>query len=323
VISVPGWFTDIQRRSILDAAEVSGLNCLRLMNDITASALGYGITKTDLPEDKPRNVVFVDIGHSSYSVAIVSYLKGQLTIRSTAYDRHFGGRDFDQLLVNHFAEVFKKKYNIDVKSNPKAIFRLRTAIEKLKKVLSANSQAPLNVESIMNDVDVSSIISRQEFEELSVNLLDRVEVPLKQALQESGLKLEEIHFVEVVGGSTRIPSIKERIAKFFGKELNFTLNQDEAIARGCALQCAILSPVFKVREFTVQDNTPYAIKIKWENIPEIPNEESELVVFSKNNVIPSTKILTFYRKQPFDIEAHYRILIKFLPELILGLANFQ
>jgi heat shock 70kDa protein 4 len=305
VISVPGWFTDVQRRSILDAAEVSGLNCLRLMNDTTASALGYGITKTDLPEDKPRNVVFVDIGHSSYNVAIVSYLKGQLTIRSTAYDRHFGGRDFDQLLVNHFAKEFKEKYKIDIKSNPKAIFRLRTAIEKLKKVLSANAQAPLNVESIMNDIDVSSMISRQDFEELSENLLNRVEVPLKQALQESGLNLEDIHFVEVVGGSTRIPSIKERISKFFGKELNYTLNQDEAVARGCALQCAILSPVFKVREFTVQDNTNYSIKIKWENIPEIPNEESELVVFPKNNIIPSTKILTFYRKQPFDIEAHY------------------
>uniref|UniRef100_A0A1D1Y0R5 Heat shock protein Hsp88 n=1 Tax=Anthurium amnicola TaxID=1678845 RepID=A0A1D1Y0R5_9ARAE len=307
VISVPGWFTDIQRRSILDAAEIAGFNCLRLMNDTTASALGYGITKTDLPEDKdkPRNVVFADIGHSCYSVTVVSFVKGQLTVRSTAYDRHFGGRDFDQLLVNHFAEIFKEKNKIDVKSNPKALFRLRTAVEKLKKVLSANNQSPLNVESIMNDIDVSSIISRQEFEELAENLLSRVENPLKQALQESGLKLEEIHSVEVIGGSTRIPSIKERIAKFFGKELNYTLNQDEAVARGCALQCAILSPVFKVREFSVQDATPYPIKIKWENIPEIPNEESELTVFPKNNNIPSTKILTFYRKQPFDIEAHY------------------
>ncbi|RIA92935.1 heat shock protein [Glomus cerebriforme] len=305
VISVPGWFTDIQRRSILDAAEISGLNCLRLMNDITAAALGYGITKTDLPEDKPRNVVFVDIGHSCYNVAIVSFVKGQLTIRSTAYDRHFGGRDFDQVLVNHFAEIFKEKYKIDVKSNSKALFRLRTAVEKLKKVLSANSQAPLNVESIMNDIDVSSIISRSEFEELCEDLLNKVENPLIQALNDSGLKLEDIHSVEVVGGSTRIPSIKERISKFFGKELHYTLNQDEAVARGCALQCAILSPVFKVREFTVQDITTYPIKIKWETIPEIPNEESELVVFPKNNSIPSTKILTFYRKQPFDIEAHY------------------
>ncbi|CAG8620809.1 2408_t:CDS:2 [Funneliformis caledonium] len=307
VISVPGWFTDIQRRSILDAAEVAGLNCLRLMNDTTAAALGYGITKTDLPEDKAqaRNVVFVDIGHSCYNVAVVSFVKGQLTIKSTAYDRHFGGRNFDQVLADHFAEVIKEKYKIDIKANPKALFRLRTAIEKLKKVLSANNQAPLNVESIMNDIDVSAIITRQEFEELSQHLLDRIEGPLSQALQESGLKLEDIHSIEVVGGSTRIPSIKERISKFFGKELNYTLNQDEAVARGCALQCAILSPVFKVREFTVRDIINYPIKIKWESIPEIPDEGTELVVFPKNNSIPSTKILTFYRKQPFDIEAHY------------------
>ncbi|CAG8665342.1 8617_t:CDS:2 [Acaulospora morrowiae] len=307
VISVPGWFSDIQRRSILDAAEIAGLNCLRLFNDTTAAALGYGITKTDLPEDKdkPRNVVFVDIGHSCYGVTIVSFVKGQLTVKSTAYDRHLGGRNFDQLLVDHFAEVFKEKYKIDIKSNQKALFRLRTGVEKLKKVLSANTQAPLNVESIMNDVDVSAIISRQEFEELSQHLIDRIEAPLAQALQDSGLALEDIHSVEVVGGSTRIPAVKEKISKFFGQELKYTLNQDEAVARGCALQCAVLSPVFKVREFSVQDITSYPIKITWEKIPEIPDEESELLVYPKSNAIPSTKILTFYRKQPFDIEAYY------------------
>ncbi|CAJ0639037.1 2219_t:CDS:2 [Entrophospora sp. SA101] len=305
VISVPGWFTDLQRRSILDAAEVSGLNCLRLINDTTASALGYGITKTDLPEDKPRNVVIVDIGHSSYNVAIVAFAKGQLTVRSTAYDRNFGGRNFDQLLVDHFAEVFREKYKIDIKSNQRGLFRLRTAAEKLKKVLSANLQSPINVESIMNDVDVHAIYSRQEFEELSKGLLDSIDAPLQQALEGSGLTLDEIHSVEVVGGSTRIPAIKERISKFFGKELNYTLNQDEAVARGCAFQCAILSPVFKVREFSIQDITQYPIKISWEKIPEIPDEESELVVFPKFNLVPSTKILTFFRKEPFTIEAHY------------------
>nr|CAG8434416.1 9395_t:CDS:2 [Entrophospora candida] len=306
VISVPGWFTDVQRRSILDAAEVAGLNCLRLMNDTTASALGYGITKPDLPEDKPRNVVIVDIGHSTYSVAIVAFIKGQLTVKSTAYDRNFGGRNFDQLLVDHFAEVFREKYKIDVKSNQRALFRLRTAAEKLKKVLSANLQAPISVESIMNDVDVQAIYSRQEFEELSKDLLEQVIAPLKQALEDSELTLDDIHSVEVVGGSSRIPAIKERISKFFGKELNFTLNQDEAVARGCAFQCAMLSPAFKVRDFSIQDiNAPYPIKISWEKIPEIPDEESELVVFPKFNPIPSTKILTFFRKEPFTIEAHY------------------
>jgi len=165
VISVPGWYTDVQRRAILDAADISGLNPLRLINDTTASALGYGITKTDLPEEKPRHVVFCDIGHSSYSVAVVAYLKGQLTIRSTAYDRHFGGRNFDEVLVDHLSEMFKEKYRIDVKSNNKALFRLRSAAEKLKKVLSANPASPINIESIMDDKDVSAIVKREEFEE--------------------------------------------------------------------------------------------------------------------------------------------------------------
>jgi heat shock protein 4 len=305
VISVPVWFTDVQRRSILDSAEIAGFNCLRLLNDTTASALGYGITKTDLPEDIPRNVVIVDIGHSSYTVAVVSFLKGKLSVKATAFDRQFGGRDFDEVLVNHFSEVFKESYKIDVKSNPKALLRLRTGCEKIKKVLSANTQSPLNIENIMNDVDASSMINREEFEELAKELLDRVEAPLARALEDANLTKEEIHSIEVVGGTTRIPAIKERISKFFGKELNFTLNQDEAIARGCALQCAMLSPVFKVRDFAIQDTTYYPIKVQWKPIPEVPDEESELVVFNKFNSLPSTKNLTFHRKEPFDIEAYY------------------
>ncbi|KAF9914657.1 adenyl-nucleotide exchange factor sse1 [Lobosporangium transversale] len=303
VIAIPSWFTDVQRRAVLDASEIAGLNVLRLINDSTAIALGYGITKTDLPEEKPRNICFVDVGHSSYTVSIVSFIKGQLTIKARAFDRHFGGRDFDRLLVNHFADQFKTKYGIDVKSNGKAIIRLMAGCEKLKKVLSANSEAPLNIESIMEDRDVSSMMKRSEFEELAKDLISRCEAPLKKALDESGLKIEDIDAVEMVGGSIRIPALKERIQAFFGKELSSTLNQDEAVARGAALQCAILSPSFKVRDFTVQDITSYPIKITWQPTPE--EDETELVVFNKNNSIPSTKVLTFYRSEPFDLEAHY------------------
>ncbi|KAL1917516.1 uncharacterized protein VTP21DRAFT_3909 [Calcarisporiella thermophila] len=303
VISVPAWFTDAQRRAILDASEIANLNVLRLINDTTAAALGYGITKTDLPEDKPRNVVFVDVGYSDYTVTVVSYLKGQLTVLATACDRHLGGRNFDQVLVDHFAEEFKQRYHIDIKSNNKALFRLRAGCEKLKKVLSANPQAPFNVESIMNDVDVSAMLTRVEFETLSAHLLDRVEAPLREALQAAGLDVADIHSIELVGGSTRIPSVKERVSKFFGKEVSTTLNQDEAIARGCALQCASLSPVFKVREFQVHDISLYPIKFTWAPTPE--EEDTELVVFQRTNPIPSSKILTFYRNQPFEIEAQY------------------
>jgi heat shock protein 4 len=303
VITVPGWFTDIQRRAILDAAVIAGLNCLRLVNDLTATALGYGITKTDLPEDKAKNVVFCDIGHSSYSVSVVSFVRGQLTVRGTAYDRHFGGRNFDQVIVERLAAEFKEKYKIDVFSNNKALFRLRTAAEKCKKVLSANPQAPVNIESIMDDKDVATIVNRADFEEWATETLVRVEEPLKAALEASGLTLEDIDSVEVVGGSTRVPAIKNAISKFFGKDVSTTLNQDEAVARGAALQCAMLSPVFKVREFRVHDVLHYPIKMTWAATPE--EEETEIVVFDKNNSIPSTKILTFHRREPFDLEAYY------------------
>ncbi|KAJ2904370.1 uncharacterized protein MKZ38_008155 [Zalerion maritima] len=307
VISCPPWFTDIQRRSILDAAEIAGLKMLRLMNDTTAAALGYGITKLDLPgpDENPRRVAFVDIGHSNYVCSIVEFRKGELTVKATTFDRHFGGRDFDKALVEHLAKEFKGKYKIDVLNHPRGKARTAAAAEKLKKVLSANQQAPLNIESLMNDVDVSTMITRQEFEAMVEPLLSRAHLPLEQALKDAGLTKDDIDVVEVIGGGTRVPSLKERISSFFGKTLSFTLNQDEAVARGCAFSCAMLSPVFQVRAFTVHDITSYPIEFAWEKAPDIPDEDTSLTVFNKNNIMPSTKILTFYRKQPFDLEARY------------------
>ncbi|KAL9600053.1 MAG: hypothetical protein Q9219_003423 [cf. Caloplaca sp. 3 TL-2023] len=318
VISVPPWFTDVQRRSIIDAAEIAGLKLLRLINDTTATALGYGITKLDLPtaEEKPRRVAFVDIGHSNYACSIVEFKKGELAVKSTAYDRHFGGRDFDKALVDHFAKEFKEKFKIDINTNPKARVRVATAAEKMKKILSANSQAPISIESLMNDVDVSSMLKRDELEALLQPLLDRATVPLEQALAEAKLKPEDIDSIEMVGGCTRIPALKERISKYFGKPLSFTLNQDEAVARGCAFTCAILSPVFRVRDFSIHDIVNYPIEFSWEQSPDIPDEDTSLTVFNKGNVMPSTKILTFYRKQPFDLEAKYA-----KPEMLPGKTN--
>ncbi len=318
VINVPAWFTDIQRRALLDASEIAGLKCLRLINDTTAIALGYGITKLDLPEadQKPRRIAFVDIGYSDYTCSIVEFKKGELSVKSTTYDRHFGGRNFDKALVDHFAAEFKEKFKIDIKTNPKAMTRVAAAAEKLKKILSANAQAPLNIESLMDDKDVRANLKRDELEELVKPLLDRVIVPLEQALAEAKLKVEDIDAVEMVGGCTRVPAVKERISKFFGKTLSFTLNQDEAIARGCAFSCAILSPVFRVRDFSVHDIVSYPIEFTWEQSPDIPDEDTSLTVFNKGNVMPSTKILTFYRKQPFDLEARYA-----KPELLPGRIN--
>ena len=307
VIAVPGWYTDIQRRAVLDAATIAGLNPLRLINDTTAVAFGYGITKADLPEpENPRHVVFVDVGHSSLSASVVAFSKGQLTVKSTAYEPNFGGRDIDYALVQHFAKEFETKYKIDVLSNPKATFRLSASAEKLKKVLSANAEAPLSVESIMTDIDASSKLSREEYEQLIDKSLNRIPGPLQRALEDSGLSLDQIDAIELVGGSTRIPAVRARIQSVFpGKVLSTTLNQDEACARGATFACATLSPVFRVRDFALHDIAPYPIKIRWEKSPEDPDDDTELTVFPRGNSLPSTKVLTFYRKDTFDLEAVY------------------
>ncbi|KAJ3293699.1 adenyl-nucleotide exchange factor sse1 [Borealophlyctis nickersoniae] len=328
VISCPTWFTDRQRRAILDAAQIQNLNVLRIMNDTTASALGYGITKTDLPEAtaKPRNVVFVDIGHSSYQVAVVSFVKGKLIVKGTAFDRNFGGRDFDEVLAQRFIQEFNAKYKMDIASSAKATFRLRQACERVKKTLSANAIAQLNVECLLDDKDVSANVQRADFEEWVGPILSRLLGPLEAALAAAGIAKEDVDFVELIGGSTRIPAIKSALAKFFGgndegkvglvtpvrptfpktviyllvNKLSTTLNQDEAVARGCALQCAILSPVFKVRDFSVQDWNTYPIELSWDpSLAPAPKAgeaaETKMDAFPVGNAVQSTKILTFYR----------------------------
>jgi len=318
VISCPTWFTVIQRQALLDAAAVAGLNCLRLMNDTSAAALGYGIARTDLPDasqhEKPRNVCFVDLGHSSYQVAIVSFVKGKMKIMGTACDPNLGGRDYDQVLVKHYSEEFKSKYKIDIASNAKATFRLRQGAEKVKKILSANPAAALNVECIMDDKDVSANVNRDEFLEWARPLSDRLLDPITRALKAANLHADQIDFVELVGGSTRLPIVKETLAKYFGGTLeknilSTTLNQDEAVARGCALQCAIISPVFKVRDFEVEDWNGMAMEFCWDPKVAPPTKSggapiTTVEAFPIGNPIPSTKLLSFYRNlKPEDVAA--------------------
>ncbi|XP_063059263.1 heat shock 70 kDa protein 4-like [Engraulis encrasicolus] len=309
VISVPSYFTDVERRSLMDASQIAGLNCLRLINDTTAVALAYGIYKQDLPnpEEKARTVVFVDLGHCGYQVSVCAFNKGKVKVLASAFDNGLGGKDFDDVLVKNFAEEFSKKYKLDVASNARARVRLAQESEKLKKLMSANSSdLPLNVECFMNGVDVTSKLNRGRFEELSAGLLAKVEGPLRSVMEQAKLKKEDIYAVELVGGATRIPSVKERISKFFGKELSTTLNADEAVARGCALQCAILSPAFKVREFSISDVVPYPISLKWSsNGAEEGLGCSDCEVFPKNHAAPFSKVLTFYRKEPFQLDAYY------------------
>uniref|UniRef100_A0A671PJL0 Heat shock 70 kDa protein 4-like n=1 Tax=Sinocyclocheilus anshuiensis TaxID=1608454 RepID=A0A671PJL0_9TELE len=299
VISVPSFFTDAERRSVMDAAQIAGLNCLRLMNDTTAVALAYGIYKQDLPapEEKPRTVVFVDVGHAGYQVSVCAFNKGKLKVLGSAFDPELGGKDFDEVLVKYFCEEFAQKYKLDVRSKPRALVRLYQECEKLKKLMSANSSdLPLNIECFMNDIDVSGTLNRL-FEEFCAELLAKVEAPLRSIMEQTRLKKEDIYAVEIMGGASRTPAIKDRISKFFGKELSTTLNADEAVARGCALQCAILSPAFKVREFSITEVVPYPISLKWTSAAD--------EVFPKNHAAPFSKVLTFYRREPFSLEAYY------------------
>uniref|UniRef100_A0A670YT40 Heat shock protein family A (Hsp70) member 4 like n=1 Tax=Pseudonaja textilis TaxID=8673 RepID=A0A670YT40_PSETE len=306
VISIPSFFTDAERRSVIAAVQVAGLNCLRLMNETTAVALAYGIYKQDLPapEEKPRNVVFVDMGHSAYQISVCAFNKGKLKVLATTFDPFLGGRNFDDALVDYFCEEFRIKYKLNVKDNGRALLRLYQECEKLKKLMSANtSDLPVNIECFMNDVDVSSKMNRAQFEQLCVSLLARVEPPLRAVMEQAKLQREDIYSVEIVGGATRIPAVKEQICNFFCKEISTTLNADEAVARGCALQCAILSPAFKVREFSITDVVPYSITLRWQSSFEEGTGECE--VFSKTHASPFSKVITFHKKEPFELEAFY------------------
>lgn len=318
VISIPSYFTQAERQALLDAAKISGLNVLRLFNETTATALCYGIYKQDLPapDAPPRNVVFVDCGQAGLQVSICAFHKGKLKMLSSAADSQLGGRNIDSILAEHFCQVFKKRYNIDVHTNPRAYLRLLAEVEKLKKQMSVNSTTlPLNIECFMDEKDVHAEIKRTEMEDLCSHLIKRVETTLIQCLVDSKLKLEEIHAVELAGGSSRVPSIKRLVEDIFRRPVSTTLNQDESVARGCALQCAMLSPAVRVREFSVTDIQPYPLKLTWDATQ---GEEGEMEVFGHNHAVPFSKMLTFYRSSPFTLTASYSLPPPCYPQTRIG-----
>ncbi|XP_010533816.1 PREDICTED: heat shock 70 kDa protein 16 [Tarenaya hassleriana] len=303
VIGIPSYFTNLQRLAYLDAAAIAGLRPLRLMHDCAATALGYGIYKTDFANSSPTYVVFVDIGQCDTQVCVASYEAGSMKTLSHAFDRDLGGRDFDEVLFNYFASEFKEKYKIDVYTNTKACVRLRASCEKLKKVLSANAEAQLNIECLMDEKDVKSFIKREEFESLSSGLLERLIVPCQKALADSGVSLDQIHSVELVGSGSRIPAISRMLSTLFRREPSRTVNASECVARGCALQCAMLSPVFRVREYEVQDSFPFSVGFSSDKGP--INMSSNGILFPKGQVFPSVKVLALRKDSTFHLEAFY------------------
>ncbi|KAL3596196.1 hypothetical protein D5086_007833, partial [Populus alba] len=303
VIGIPCYFTDLQRRAYLNAAAIAGLRPLRLLHDCTATALGYGIYKNDISNAGPTYVVFVDIGHCDTQVCLASFESGQMKILSHAFDRNLGGRDFDEVLFSYFAAQFKENDDIDVCTNMKASIRLRASCEKLKKVLSANAEAPLNIECLMDEKDVRGFIKREEFERLSSDLVESISVPCQKVLANSGLTVEKIHSVELVGSGSRIPAITRMLASLFKREPSRRINASECVARGCALQCAMLSPILRVREYQVQDSFPFSIGLSSDNVPicTLPNS----TLFPKGQAFPSLKILALHRNNMFQMEAFY------------------
>ncbi|XP_039139577.1 heat shock 70 kDa protein 16-like isoform X1 [Dioscorea cayenensis subsp. rotundata] len=258
VISVPSFTDQLGRRAYLHAAQIAGLKPLRLIHDTTATALGYGIYKTDFSDGEIR-VVFVDVGHCDTQVSVVVFDSGGLRVLSHASDRRLGGRGFDEILFKHFSKQFEDEYKIDVSSNAKASIRLKAECEKVKKVLSANAEASMSIECLMDDKDVKGFIKREEFERLASGLLEKVLFQCRNALSDAGVVVDEVQSVELVGSASRIPAITRILSSFFGKEPSRTLNASECVARGCALQCAKLTPLFKSKNYKVCDLLPYSV----------------------------------------------------------------
>ncbi|KRT83715.1 hypothetical protein AMK59_3402, partial [Oryctes borbonicus] len=307
VISVPSYFTIKERQAILDAAAIADLHILSLLNETTATALAYGIYKQDLPlpEEKPRNVVFVDCGQSSLQVSACAFNKGKLEMLSCVSDPNLGGRNIDFTLAEHFKHEFIKKYRIDASQNPRAYIRLLGEVEKLKKQMSVNSTTlPLNIECFMDDKDVHGEMKRADMEEMCKDFYGRIRRTLEDCLVKSHLKTDDIYAVEIVGGSTRIPAIKNLIKDIFGCNPSTTLNQDEAVSRGCALQCAILSPAVRVKDFGVTDIVNYPIDI--DITDGIGGKVMDsMTIYDPSYKFPLSRKITIKRSDPFEIRAYY------------------
>ncbi|BFZ04129.1 hypothetical protein BsWGS_07168 [Bradybaena similaris] len=240
VVTVPAYFNDSQRQATKDAGAIAGLNVLRIINEPTAAALAYGLDKEQKGE---KNVLIFDLGGGTFDVSVLTIDDSSLfEVKATAGDTHLGGEDFDNRIVNHFVQEFKRKHNKDLNTNPRAIRRLRTACERAKRTLSSSTEASVEVDSLYEGIDFYTKLTRARFEELCSDLFRSTLEPVESALRDAKLDKSKINEVVLVGGSTRIPKIQKLLGDFFnGKELNKSINPDEAVAYGAAVQAAILT----------------------------------------------------------------------------------
>ncbi|XP_058736665.1 heat shock cognate 70 kDa protein-like [Vicia villosa] len=262
VITVPAYFNDSQRKATKDAGAIAGLNVIRIINEPTAAALAYGLQKRANCVEE-RNIFVFDLGGGTFDVSLLTIKNNEFDVKATAGNTHLGGEDFDNRMVNHFVKEFKRKHNKDISGNPKALRRLRTACERAKRTLSFDSETSIDIDAIFEGIDLCSSISRAKFEQLNMNLFEKCMETVESCLTDAKIDKKNVDDVVLVGGSSRIPKVMQLLQDFFnGKELCLSINPDEAVAYGAAVQAALLSDGIKsVPNLVLRDVIPLSLGI--------------------------------------------------------------